>query len=372
MAEDKLDIRSIQADVKEEGAPWQAGETSISQLPRAERIVRLGVNPPPEAASLEDIARRVQSGDKEDYASASSEDGIQAPAAWDWRSASGANYITPIKNQGSCGSCVAFGTCATVEATFRVQRQNAAMAIDLSEAQLFYCIARAEGATCGTGWWPEKAFNGFQNVGVVDEACYPYTAGDQNCTGRCSDWQNRVTKITGQTVLTSNAANIKNHISTKGPVSACFIVYDDFFAYKSGIYKHVSGAQAGGHCVSLIGYNDSQKYWIGKNSWGTGWGESGFFRIAYGDCGIDTWDVRGVNGIVESGWINNKKILGLWAIDETRNAWVYVQDLGWRKLSNENDVIFYNMLSDSCAAKSSGRPVNVLQDASIIKQIYVL
>ena len=244
--------------------------------------------------------------------------------------------------------------------------------MDLSEATLYYCIARAEGATCGTGWWPERAFNGYQNIGVPDEACYPYTAGDQNCTGRCSDWANRVVKITGQTVLTSNISAIKNWISTKGPVSACFIVYDDFFAYTSGVYRHVSGANRGGHCVSLIGYNDSEGCWIGKNSWGTGWGESGFFRIKYGDSGIDTWDVRGVNGILETFWLNNKRVQGLWTIDQTRNAWAYIQDTGWRRVAFDNDNIFFDLLNLLVTAKSANRPVNVFQDQGVIKQIYVL
>ncbi|HEX8069718.1 MAG TPA: C1 family peptidase [Pyrinomonadaceae bacterium] len=372
MADEKVDVQKIQAEVREQGASWQAGETPISQLPRDERVKRLGVEPPPDAPSIEEVEQKIRSGEAQAAAEAASEGGLGAPTTFDWRNVGGSNYVTPIKNQGGCGSCVAFGTCATVETTFRVQRGNPALAIDLSEAQLFYCIARSEGATCGTGWWPEKALDGFQNIGVADEACYPYTAGDQNCTGRCADWQNRVTKIAGHTVLTSNLAAIKTHISTKGPASACFIVYDDFFAYHSGVYKHVSGAQAGGHCVSLIGYDDNQKCWIAKNSWGTGWGESGFFRIAYGECGIDTWDVRGVNGIVESGWINNKKVVGLWATDQTRNAWAYIQDIGWRRVAPDNDNVFFDMLTLLCTAKSSNRPVNVLQDQGVLKQVYVL
>jgi C1A family cysteine protease len=370
MAEEKINVQSIQTEIRQQGANWQAGETSISQLPADERLKRLGVNPPPGAPTIQEIEQRLQSGELRSMAE--HDEGIQAPAAYDLRNVGGQNFVTSIKNQGGCGSCVSFGTTATVESTFRVQRGNAAMPIDLSEASLFYCIGRAEGATCGTGWWPEKALNGYQNIGVPDEACYPYTAGDQNCTGRCSDWASRVVKTTGQTVLTSNIAAIKNWISTKGPVSACFIVYNDFFAYTSGVYQHVSGAQAGGHCVSLIGYNDSQGCWIGKNSWGTGWGESGFFRIKYGEVGIDTWDVRGVNGIVETGWLNNKKVQGLWTIDQTRNAWAYIQDAGWRRVAFDNDNIFFDLLNLLVTAKSANRPVNVYQDQAVIKQIYVL
>lgn len=368
MADETLNIKALQTEIREQGAGWQAGETSVSSLSQEEKEKRLGVNPPPGAPSLEEIARRVESGEMR---ALRSDEGISAPAAFNWRNVNGQNYVTPIKNQGGCGSCVAFGTTATVETTFRVQRGNPAMPMDLSEASLYYCIARSEGATCATGWWPEKALNGYQNIGVPDEACYPYTAGDQNCTGRCSDWASRVVKITGHTVLTSNIAGIKNWISTKGPVSACFIVYNDFFAYTSGVYKHVSGAQAGGHCVSLVGYNDAEQCWIGKNSWGTGWGESGFFRIKYGDCGIDTWDVRGVNGILETEWLNNKKVLGLWTIDQTRNAWAYIQDIGWRRVAFDNDNIFFDLLNLLVTAKTANRPCNIYQNAGVITQVYV-
>jgi plastocyanin len=82
---------------------------------------------------------------------------------------------------------------------------------------------------------------------------------------------------------------MKEWISTGGPLEACFTVYDDFNSYTSGIYTHVTGNRAGGHCVCCVGYNDTDKYWICKNSWGPGFGESGYFRIAYGECGIDSW-----------------------------------------------------------------------------------
>jgi len=58
--------------------------------------------------------------------------------------------------------------------------------------------------------------------------------------------------------------------------------------YTGGIYEYKYGLFAGNHLVSIIGYDDTQGYWICKNSWGTSWGENGFFRIKYGECGIDS------------------------------------------------------------------------------------
>jgi hypothetical protein len=65
-------------------------------------------------------------------------------------------------------------------------------------------------------------------------------------------------------------------------------VYQDFFSYSGGVYRHVTGALAGYHAVSVVGYDDTQSCWISKNSWGPGWGEAGFFRIGYGQAGIDS------------------------------------------------------------------------------------
>ena len=72
----------------------------------------------------------------------------------------------------------------------------------------------------------------------------------------------------------------KQAIAQNGPVIAGMKVFEDMYYYRSGIYRHVAGELRGLHAVAVIGYNDSKKYWIVKNSWGTGWGEQGFMRIA--------------------------------------------------------------------------------------------
>lgn len=75
-----------------------------------------------------------------------------------------------------------------------------------------------------------------------------------------------------------------------------FTVYDDFFSYKSGIYKYNGTAkESGGHAVKLIGWGNQngENYWIAANSWGSGWGENGYFRIAFGQCGIDDQTLAG-------------------------------------------------------------------------------
>ena len=72
-------------------------------------------------------------------------------------------------------------------------------------------------------------------------------------------------------------------------MEAAFTVYDDFFNYKSGIYKHTTGSYRGGHAVKMLGWGveNGVEYWLCANSWGPSWGDKGFFKIAKGQCGID-------------------------------------------------------------------------------------
>jgi hypothetical protein len=75
----------------------------------------------------------------------------------------------------------------------------------------------------------------------------------------------------------------------EGPIVAQLNVYEDFRDYTGGVYEHVWGEPLGVHVVAIVGYNEIENYWIVKNSWGTGWGESGWFKIRYGQCYINSY-----------------------------------------------------------------------------------
>jgi C1A family cysteine protease len=365
-----LSLKEIQEALSRNRDPWQAGVTSMSVLLPDEQRLRLGVKPPPGQPSIEDVDRRLRE-QRDQYRLRALIRGIGLPSAYDLRNVDGANFITPIKDQLDCGSCVAFGAVAAVEGRLRKQRNNPALATDLSEAHLFFVHARARGYNCDTGWWPDQAFDDFRDKGVVDEGCYPYDLSDREGGSLCADSAQRLTKITGYTALTERPAEIKDWIVNRGPVSSCFVVYGDFFSYTGGIYRHVTGDVAGGHCVSIVGYNDNPGYWICKNSWGDRWGDGGFFNIAYGECAIDSWQNHGVDAVANTGWNNDSRVIGLWTIDQERNAWAYFDALGWRKVSTETDAVFYQLLTDLIAAKAAARPVNFYEEDSVIKQIYV-
>ncbi|MFC6703717.1 C1 family peptidase [Flexivirga alba] len=290
-----IELSQLQARVRELELPWTPGVTANSGHSLLQAQSRLGAVPPAGVASLEE--RQATAAARPRVAGAPA--GV--PATFDWRT-SGGNYVTPIEDQGGCGSCVAFGAIAALESMVRIRAHNPGLTVDLSEAQLFFCYGPQHGAgACpGGGWWPDQAYACMAD-GIVDATCFPYTAANQACN-LCPDWQTRLTKFTSSTTCNSITA-MKQFIASTGPMTTCFTVYEDFYYhYAGGVYTYnasTSGNVIGGHCVCIVGYDDAHGCWIAKNSWGTGWGEQGFFRIAYGSAGIDA-EMWGIDGTITS------------------------------------------------------------------------
>ena len=146
---------------------WIAGETSVSRLSENDRRQRLGV--PLEVLEWE----RLQ------VSRESARTGVlySYHSTKDWRSIDGQDWTTAIRDQGNCGSCVAFGTVGAIESRLEIVHNNPGLSPDLSEAHLFFC----GGGQCDTGWWPSAAMNYARDTGIADEACYPYADYDQPC-----------------------------------------------------------------------------------------------------------------------------------------------------------------------------------------------
>ncbi len=265
------DIKKLSAALTKANARWRAKETPQSLLSDEKKRRLLGVDIP--KSVLAAMAAP---------ATAAAPAPAFAPAV-DWRNKNG-NHVSPVKDQGGCGSCVSFGCAGLIESMAHIELGNW---LDLSEADSHFCSNH--GANCG-GWWPESCLDQVIARGICDEACFPYASafpnndiwsGPPQCH-LAPDRDQRAVKIGSRAALT-DATSMKNHLSNVGPLAGCFTVYDDFFSYESGVYHHVSGAEAGGHCVLVIGYSEAEQCWICKNSWGSGWGDGGFFRIAYSD-----------------------------------------------------------------------------------------
>lgn len=206
------------------------------------------------------------------------------PAAWDWRNASGKNWITGARNQGGCGSCVAFAAIAAVEAHRRIELRNPAATADFSEAALFFSNDRQ----CNIGdpryaWWVPAALDSLAVQGACGEEALPYRPVNQVAALEEGTYQ--TLRIRGYD-STTTAATMKRWLCEDGPLVATFAVYQDFFPFWSGsngVYSHVTGTAVGGHAVLVVGYDDAQQCWICKNSWGTNPAHpDGCFRIAYG------------------------------------------------------------------------------------------
>jgi C1A family cysteine protease len=362
-----LDLGTLRTTLREEGSPWEMAYTSITALSEEERVIRLGV---PELPGLDVEEIDANAEEAREAVTAATADAISAPAAFDCRNVNGVNYTTPVKNQGGCGSCVAFGVAAAMEHVIRFTRRTANLPIDLSEAHLFYCHGRNAGARCNTGWWPDQALAACRSTGITFEDYYPYTSGDQACSNLNADWRNRLATVVNYANISNNAAAMKDYIANYGSIVACMVVFQDFFSYRSGVYRHVSGSNAGGHCVTLVGYSDSERCWIGKNSWGTGWGDGGYFKIAYGQCNIEGYQTLGVSGVNLRTWLPNQQVTGLWTNESDSNVWAHLQHRGWLKLNGVSTVTSQAMLTQLAAAKALNRPVGVFENAGTITQYY--
>lgn len=266
-----IELNDLKAALEQLDEPWVAEDNEISLLPEDERAALNG------ATLSRDSGKSL--GVKELKKSA----GALATSI-DWRSYSNGDWTTSIKNQKSCGSCVAFASVAVVESLYNIVSGDPTKDIDLAESDLFSC----GGAKCASGWYLSSAANYFLESGVSDEACLAYTPADGLCASKCSNWETRVKKTKDWSWVDQDVESIKAALAS-GPVLGAIQVYTDFYYYKSGVYRHVSGKKEGGHAIAIVGYNDAGQYWIVKNSWGTSWGESGYVKIGYGQVDIEKY-----------------------------------------------------------------------------------
>ncbi len=278
----KQQIRDVQSAIKAKGAQWTAGETNISAN-REDWKYLVGLNYEP--VDAEPIAM---------------EAAAELPAALDWRDAGG-NYVTAPRNQKKCGSCWAFSMTGALEAYTLLKEHTPGKDLDLSEQVMLSC----SGAGSCNGGRLTASF--LQKTGLPLESVYPYTATDGACASAAAGWEAGAYKVGGWGSIAKNPAAIKTALVKYGPLPIAMMVYEDFMHYKTGVYSFTTGKKLGGHAVLLVGYNDEGQYFIVKNSWDTGWGEDGFFRIAYSEMntavsfGMSTIAYRSAKDIVPAG-----------------------------------------------------------------------
>jgi C1A family cysteine protease len=267
------ELQKVQEGILHSKRHWKAHKTSVSELTPEERILRSnGVLPGDPSLSGSSL-----SGASGTVTTSGTTAGTTAPATLDWRSMNGVSYVTPIKNQGSCGSCWAFATTAALESQILMTQQ---VSTNLSEQILLSC----SGAGSCSGGYPSSASAYIQSTGIPSESYFPYTGANTSCSSALTGWQNYTQKISSYKSVSATVSAIESALATYGPLVTMMAIYNDFYYYGGGVYQLSSGATYQGmHVVLIVGYDDVNKYFIAKNSWGTGWGEAGFFRIGFSE-----------------------------------------------------------------------------------------
>lgn len=205
--------------------------------------------------------------------------GQAPPASVDWRS-SGA--VTPIKNQGSCGSCWSFSATGSLEGHYKIA--TGALR-SLSEQQLIDCSRPEGNLGCGGGAMTAAFDYIIANKGIDNEDEYGYTAQDSEPCWTAAE-KRVVATLSNYTNVPQGKEDELAAAAALGPVSVAIEADQAGFQnYKSGIFSAACGTKLD-HGVLVVGY--TADHWIVKNSWGTTWGEQGFIRMKRGVniCGI--------------------------------------------------------------------------------------
>ena len=234
------------------------------------------------------------------------------PKNYDWRNVDGKNYLSWTRSEHSpsyCGSCWAQATTSSLSDRINIARKNQFPTISLSPQVMINCKS---GGNC-TGGDPMGVYQYAYLYGIPDDSCQNYLASDGSCEAidickNCLPPAPRVGKINiaNCTVITNftkwkvqefgyinGAYNMKAEIYARGPISCGIQGTSGFEAYNGGIYSEaISTPYNLSHEVSIVGWgsDNENEYWIGRNSWGSFWGELGFFRIQMysNNLGIET------------------------------------------------------------------------------------
>jgi hypothetical protein len=323
LAQQKFIIEQLNTNIKREGMHWVAGHTSVSDLTYEEKK-RLFTKPdgtvPAELPDLQGfeyykggifelkstgntnattgnaINANAITGNAVDTNKATGDavagDADNLPSSWDWRNVHGENWMTPVKDQGTAGTCWAFALVGTLEAQINLY-YNQHIDPDLSEQMLADCefsdFPGAPGSLkeCQTpSWGYILDYCLTSKYGLPDEACDPYAAREYNVSAPkcndtyiCADWQSRSWRNGGfnlyelsvhpenndipNKIVNVTEKDLKGLLITRGPMDG--------------------GILSWGHAMVLVGYStdssDGSSIWLFKNSWGTGWGEAGYGRI---------------------------------------------------------------------------------------------
>ncbi|MAG13791.1 MAG: hypothetical protein CMN78_04265 [Spirochaetales bacterium] len=317
-------LDALQSTIATYGLPWTAGETPFYGGYLRTELGFLGIRSAVDERRLKHLqsslnSRQYETNIKSFYSA--------VPARVDWRKHAlqnnhdEHNWVTPVKFQGVCASCVAFAVIATMEASVRIHAQTPYDADPtafplLSEGQLFFDGAEK---ACWLGWHRSEALRYTNQIGIIPSDLYPYEAYNQSFPFDRNNLPNLT--VVKQWHRINSIVCMKEWLGTRGPVYAELSCFGDFLLYREGVYSHVLrddfDEDSIPHAVCVIGYDDEKKVvrvyengtiktysgaWLCKNSFGPQWGEDGYCWIGYSECGInsDMWGIERfemINGV---------------------------------------------------------------------------
>lgn len=201
------------------------------------------------------------------------------PDSYDYRNIDGTDYTTPVKNQIPAPTCEAYALCASLETSMQYMT-NELYEPDLSETHLYFY---AGGTYEAGGVLLGDAAEYLVTTGVPDEGCFPdphrnFDYDFESLAG----WEKRTVQITEWGWVDFEEKAMKQALIDYGPLIICVMQRPDFLSYRRGVYNPFRFLpMVSGHVITIVGYDDTDKCWIVKNSAGSDWGENGYVRISY-------------------------------------------------------------------------------------------
>uniref|UniRef100_A0A8C1GGT5 Cathepsin S n=1 Tax=Cyprinus carpio TaxID=7962 RepID=A0A8C1GGT5_CYPCA len=213
--------------------------------------------------------------------------GAPIPDSLDWREK---GYVTSVKMQGACGSCWAFSSVGALEGQLM---KTTGKLVDLSPQNLVDCSSGYGNYGCGGGLMSAAFQYVIDNGGIDSESSYPYEGVQGQCRYNPSQRAANCTKY--YYVRQGDEEALKQAVANIGPISVAIdATHPQFILYRSGVYNDPSCTTNINHAVLAVGYGAiaGQDFWLVKNSWGTGFGDGGYIRMARNQnnmCGIASY-----------------------------------------------------------------------------------